>query len=245
MKVSDSGLIADIIEWDVSNWSRALAIWQPQLSKLDKTNAIVLCLGERNGGLSLWFALQGFRVICSDLNGPTDAARLLHKKHGVDSLVTYSKVDVFKTGFEDSSIDVVACKSVIGGLKLNYHDKLTRTLENQKRAIDEVHRILRPGGSFLVAENMRGSWLHRLARQLLKGKRIGWRHLSIGDLSWLFSDFDNVDVEFLGFVGVGSLPLLSWISKLINSAFEKVAPSSWLYIGVVQARKFPTKKLKD
>ena len=70
----------DIFEWDVANWSKCLPYWEPWLTRLDKDTARILALGERDGGLSLWFALQGFKVLCTDYHIPGELARLSHER---------------------------------------------------------------------------------------------------------------------------------------------------------------------
>ena len=46
--------LADIIQWDVKNWSKALDFWENHYSA--KAGMKVLALGEREGGLSFYFA---------------------------------------------------------------------------------------------------------------------------------------------------------------------------------------------
>ena len=59
----DKLIVYDIIGWDVNNWSKSLDIWQPFLDEMEKS---VLVVGDRQGRLSLWFALNGHKVFCSD-----------------------------------------------------------------------------------------------------------------------------------------------------------------------------------
>src|SRR6478609_10988283 len=93
-KIDHDELMKAAIEWDVFNWSNALVHWSGIVKSLSK-DAKILCLGERNGGLSLWFALQGFRVTCSDFGGPTDAARELHRKYGISDFIEYADINIF------------------------------------------------------------------------------------------------------------------------------------------------------
>lgn len=238
MKNIDKELNQAIIEWDIQNWSKTLVYWAPVIETVNKTNAKVLCLGERNGGLSLWFALQGFKVICSDYGGPREEARRLHLKYGVSDLVEYEDLNIFSLPYASDTFEIVACKSVIGGLKLDYKDRNTRTLDNQKLAVDEVRRVLRPGGFFLGAENMKGSWMHRLGRELLKGKKIGWRHFRMKELKWLLQDFTHLDILFHGFLGT-YYPIggLNTVFDKADSLFSRFLPDDMLYIGFIRAIK--------
>lgn len=237
MKVTKYSL-QDVIEWDVFNWSKVLNHWAPELMKYTEIGGKVLCLGERNGGLSLWFALQGFDVICSDYGGPRKEARAMHERYGVSHKIEYADVSIFEIPYADNTFDIVACKSVIGGLKLNYKDKSTRTLQNQKLAVEEVRRVLKPGGLFCGAENMRGSWLHMTARKLLKGDKIGWRHLNVAEFGELFHEFASSRFRFYGFLGTYyGKKTINKISSGIDRLLSRILPNSWLYIGFVLARK--------
>lgn len=228
----------DVIEWDVFNWSHALWYWSQAVNTIPKEGAKVLCLGERNGGLSLWFALQGFQVICSDFQGPKEEAYKLHERYGVADRVQYADISIFRIPFADNTFEVVACKSVVGGLKLDYKDKRSRTIENQKLAVEEIRRVLKPGAIFCGAENMQGSWLHMSARKLLKGDKIGWRHINVSEIHQLFSEFDNVRFLFYGFLGsyYGN-NTVNRISSGIDRLLSRILPNRWLYIGFIVARK--------
>lgn len=147
-------LLKDVIEWDVRSWAPCLDFWALVIQRKQPTSTRVLTVGERNGGISLWFALQGFNVICSDRGGPTRRASELHRYYGVSDRVAYADINVFSMPYSDASFDFVACKSVIGGLKAVNRDATTRTLDNQSRAVEEIHRVIKPGGCFLGAENL-------------------------------------------------------------------------------------------
>jgi 2-polyprenyl-3-methyl-5-hydroxy-6-metoxy-1,4-benzoquinol methylase len=104
----------DFIDWDVRNWSAALDYWLARTRK-DLSKCYALELGSRHGGLSLWLALQGARVICSDIRPPTDSAKQRHRKYGVADRIQYQIVDATDIGYENE-FDVVAFKSLLGGL---------------------------------------------------------------------------------------------------------------------------------
>ena len=229
--------IGEIIEWDILNWSKALAFWKEYLP-MPGSNTRILALGERNGGLSLWLGLQGFNVICSDFGGPTKRAREIHAGNQVSSLIEYADIDIFKIPYQDNYFDLIICKSVIGGLKGKRNDPATRTLENQKRAIEEIRRVLKLKGTFLGAENTRGSYVHQLARRALKGSKIGWRHLTLAEVKWLFGSYSNLQMIPYGFFGS------YYPSKLVNRVFaqfdsflSRYFPDRWLYLTFIAARK--------
>ena len=228
--------VNDIIEWDVPNWSHALRFWEPFLPEV--LGALkILTIGERNGGLSLWLALQGYPVIYSDVHPPKSEALELHRKYGVENLVNHEQVDVFRMPYEDNSLDGVVCKSVIGGLKLVYKDRRTRTLENQKKAVEEIRRVLKPGGVFLGAENMRGSPFHRRYRKK-RGLDKGWRHLSLDELEYLFSEFSSLQTKQFGFLPAStSSSIWNRMAGTLNVPLSKFLPDSWQYISFIAGVK--------
>ncbi len=235
-KCMNEALLEDVIEWDVPNWSGVLPFWKQHLP--DKQNDLkILTIGERNGGLSLWLALQGYAVMYSDVHEPREEAIALHRKYGVQDIISYEQVDVFSMPYEDNSLDAIVCKSVIGGLKLVYKDRRTRTLENQKKAVEEIRRVLKPGGVFLGAENMKGSPLHHFYRKY-KGLDKGWRYLSLEELEYLFSGFSKLESKQFGFLpSTTSLKGLNKIAGRLNVLLALCLPASWQYISFLSALK--------
>ena len=61
---------SDIVQWDVATWKHALHFWTGGTPALDSKTGLEL--GSRDGGLSLFLALKGCRVVCSD-HSPPDA----------------------------------------------------------------------------------------------------------------------------------------------------------------------------
>ena len=77
--------INDIIGWDIVNWSKSFDFWNQHIDVRDKGYQC-LELGARQGGLSLWLALNNNKVICSDVSytdqqHELDKTIALHKKH--------------------------------------------------------------------------------------------------------------------------------------------------------------------
>ncbi len=114
------------------------------------------------------------------------------------------------------------CKSVIGGLKLERSDPGTRTLANQAVAVREINRVLKPGGYFLGAENLRGiELLHQLRVRYKKGN-VGWRHFTMRELSELLNNFSVSELKSFGLLP--GLFKSNWINKAIyyfNSFFDQ------------------------
>ena len=160
-------------QWDVRTWSRALPLWEEALGS--KRSGLALALGEREGGLSLWLAGQGFHVLCTDLHPPGAEARSLHALHGVADRITYGAQDATDLHLQDGTFDVVIFKSMLGALS---------TRERQEQAIREMLRVLKPGGVLLFAENLAGTWPHRALRRRFVAWDHYWRYLRLpGDLA--------------------------------------------------------------
>ncbi len=184
--------LRDILEWDVGSWRRALDFWAPRLARAG--GGRVLDVGGRHGGLSLYYALHGFDVVCTDLHGPSERARQLHERHGVSPRVAYAEADALNLPFAEAEFDIVSFKSVLGGLGEG------NTFERQKRAVDEMHRVLRPGGLLLFAENLAASRLHAWARRKFVGWGARWRYVAYDELPLLLASFATVEYSTYGFL---------------------------------------------
>ena len=103
----------------------------------------------------------------------------------VQDRISYAAVDAFNIPYPENHFDVVACKSVIGGLVLQRKRPETRTLKNQRLAVEEIRRVLKPGGIFLGAENLTGTKIHQFLRRMKYGPELGWRYLRTTEIQWL------------------------------------------------------------
>lgn len=231
-------LLTAVMEWDVFTWAGCLDYWRPQLSHRTDRPQRVLAIGERQGGLSLWFALQGYDVVCTDVFPPHASARQMHARFGVSDRITYAAVDALSLPFPDASFDVVTAKSVIGGLKLDRRDPSTRTLATQQRAIDEARRVLRPGGWYLGAENLIGSRLHQWGRLLKNGKRPRWRYLTPGEIDHLFQRYARTEYTTAGLIGTRwSRPWVNRLAAATDRLLTPLTPASTRYVGFIRAQR--------
>ncbi|MFI5150376.1 MAG: methyltransferase domain-containing protein [Bacteroidia bacterium] len=117
-------LLADIIDWDIVNWSAALEFWE---ANTDLQNNTYQCieLGGNKGGLSLWLALKGNTVICSDLSSSEITAKKIHDKYQTGERIRYEAIDATQIPYP-SLFDIIAFKSVLGGISRGGNDSLKR-----------------------------------------------------------------------------------------------------------------------
>lgn len=184
----------DILEWDVSTWYAAIRFWN-RVVVIEK-RANVLEIGARNGGLSLFFALKGCHVVCSDRDGPSPRAHELHRRNGIADHVTYRAYDATDLSAPDNYFDIVCFKSVLGGIGG------VSGLDGQQCAVGEMHRVLKPGGKLLFAENLRGSSLHQWLRRRFIAWEAKWRYIDFAEVPPLFRDYRDLKLAYRGFFAV-------------------------------------------
>jgi SAM-dependent methyltransferase len=228
---TDLSTRAEIVEWDVENWSVALDYWQRH-SALTLSTCTALEIGSRHGGLSLWLALSGATVVCSDLNGPSDAAVRKHDRYGVSKSIRYERVDALNLPYADA-FDLLVFKSVLGGIGHNGER------ERQRQAVQEMYKALKPGGELWFAENLVGSPVHSVLRDLFIDWAPRWRYISMGELADFLDPFASVTCRTFGVLGAfgrseRQRTILGRIDKLILNA---LVPAGWRYIAVGVARK--------
>ncbi len=186
-------LLADILEWDILNWSKVLEFWELEVDVKNK-NYQCLELGNHHGGLSLWLAINGNRVICPDKDSPEEKAKIKHQKYKSSFNVEYLTVDATNIPYENH-FDVVVFKSILGGISANGEDHL------KLKVIDEIYKSLKPNSVLLFAENLEASRLHMMIRKRFVqwGKR--WNYLKYEEVPPLFSAFKKVKFKTSGFLG--------------------------------------------
>jgi len=221
----------DVVEWDVANWSEALLFWRAHSSHAVTDVSRALELGARNGGLSLWLAFLGFRVVCSDVEEPGAKARALHAAYKLSSRIEYRSINATAISAH-GQFDVVSFKSVLGAVGRGGYT-------SQEMAVSEMHRVLRPGGEVWFAENLVASPLHRWLRLCFVPWSSSWRYLTAAELRSLFSQFADFEMITVGFFGAFGRTeqqrrLLSYLDRAIP---RFLIPSGWRYIGIGIARK--------
>ena len=223
----DANVVSDIIEWDTVNWAKFLDFIDE--SKIDFHGKKILALGEHNGGMSLYFALRGGDVLCSDLDGPTNKARSLHKKYGVDSQIQYAAVDAIHISDEfNREFDVVTFKSVFGGIGSNNNYKA------QEECVDSIYRSLKNGGYCIFADNMRGSFIHMFLRKYFSPCGRIWHYETDDEVRNMFRKFVFIKSRYFGVLGTllgRNEPQRRFLGKLDSMIFDKLLPDTSKYIG--------------
>jgi SAM-dependent methyltransferase len=223
--------LAAFIEWDVRNWSSALDFWLAHTTQKISTCS-ALELGTRNGGLSLWMALQGARVVSSDVALPGQTALEMHQNHGVSHLVQYEAINATNIPYT-MSFDVVMFKSVLGAIG-RFGGK-----QGQSNAVKEMHKALKKDGELFFAENLIGCWAHQLLREKFVRRGNTWRYVSIEEMEEFLRPFSEVHYRTFGFIGaLGRSELQrNVLSILDKSVFNVAVPDRWKYIIVGVAKK--------
>jgi SAM-dependent methyltransferase len=220
----------DIMQWDVRTWSRALPLWEKYLPAVSGGMAIEL--GGREGGLSLYLASRGMRVLCTDIEDVREKAQPLHACYQVGHLVSYEVVDATAIPRENH-FDVVIFKSIIGGIGRNEHPEL------QQQTFDSIYRSLKPGGVLLFAENLKGSPLHAWMRKKFVRWGNEWRYVETRELRHYLRSFNHVDLRTTGFASAfGRSETQRHLLSYADSAFfNSLVPSSWHYVSFGAAVK--------
>lgn len=223
-------LIDDIIVWDIANWSMFLPFCERFLDP-NPAGKQALEVGARGGGLSLYLALKGYQVVCSDLEVPGVPAWALHARHGAAGKINYGAIDILAPPYPKASFDLIIFKSVLHALPQPWL---------QARAVQNLHRLLRPGGLLLFAENLRASPLHRLTRRLFLPR---WllkrrRYPTLSEVHSWCREFREFHGETWGFLGV--MGWQEWVRRRLaglDAAIMPLVPRGWRYIIFACARK--------
>jgi SAM-dependent methyltransferase len=220
--------LTDFVEWDVQNWSAALDYWT-SCSSQDLSRCTVLEIGSGGGGISLWFALQGARVISSDVNFPQEKALAKHRASRVSSKIEYEVFSATDIPHVEK-FDVIVFKSMLGAIN---------TRELQAKAINEMHKALKKGGELFFAENLTASSLHGFLRRKFVKWGNEWRYVTLEEMTAFLSPFSDLNTQAVGFAGTFGRTekqrnLLGVSDRLL---FDRVIPKHWKYILLGVARK--------
>ena len=225
-----NNLTKDIIQWDVKSWSKALAYWDKNVDWDNVQNALEL--GGREGGLSLWMALKGKTVICSDLENVKSTAEPLHNRYKVNKLVSYQDIDATNIPYENH-FDIIVFKSIIGGIGRD------NNYEIQEKVFKQIYKALKPGGKLLFAENLIASSFHKRLRKKFINWGNSWRYVSLDEMKGFLSDFSSVEINTTGVMATfgRSESQRNTLSKIDELFLNKISPNNWKYISYGIAQK--------
>jgi len=222
--------VKDLLQWDVKSWSKALSYWERKVAWDEIHKGLEL--GGREGGLSLWLALKGKSVVCSDLNEAEKHACPLHERYEVRALVKYEDIDATNIPYENY-FDVIVFKSIIGGIGRNENYEL------QQKVFMEVYKALKPGGKLLFAENLLASALHRQLRKRFVNWGNSWRYVSVQEIKDFLKDFPSYEIKTTGVLAAfrRNERQRNLLASLDSLALNKICPKNWRYIGYGIAEK--------
>lgn len=219
-------LLQDIIQWDVKNWSDALIFGDKHLQTHTKGKKLrCLEIGARQGGLSLWLAMKGHDVVCSDIRYTQAQAYATHQKYTFPGTVTYEDINALSIPYTNA-FDIIIFKSVLGGISCD------KELTLQTTAIQQMHKALAPGGKLFFAENLKATVFHKLMRYFFIPHSNLWRYINLKEMEELLRPFAKKEMKTAGVLGVlGRRPMFRNIfSGLDHAIMNKVCPNRWQYI---------------
>lgn len=221
--------IKDIINWDVETWKEILPFIEKQLTHYDKNTAQCIEIGSREGGISLWMAMKGYSITCSDIHYDLEEAKKLHTRYGVEQKVQYKKVDLLEWN-EPETYDVIIIKSVLGAL------------QNEtaiEKALANVYRNLKKGGRVLFAENSKSTFAHQQFRKKFTDWGSIWYYFDKDSIQRLFKKFEEVEIQFNGLTAVfgNRVGMAKFFSRLDKYVFNKITPDRMKYMFFGSARK--------
>jgi ubiquinone/menaquinone biosynthesis C-methylase UbiE len=175
-----------------------LVVEKPNLKQLD------LCCGD--GLHSFTAAFDGADVIALDYSNTSIEIATLRAKH-LNIYIDFRVSDVEKLDFKENSFDLVTC---VGSFSYVDHDNL----------INEIFRVLKSGGSFIVLDSFNHNLFYRINRFL---------HYIRGDRSFstlqrmpnkklikiLKNKFTSVEVSYFG-IFIFLIPFLRFFLKEIT-----------------------------
>lgn len=181
-------IAGDILQWDIRSWKICLDFWEEKMQNVAGKKALEL--GGREGGLTLWLALKGCEVVCSDITDAKKSAEKLHNKYPTGFKITYKDIDACAIPYTEY-FDIIIFKSIIGGIGRGGKG-------NQQKVFSEIHRALKPGGQLLFAENLVASPVHRWLRKKFIRWGNEWRYVTIDEMKSFLSVFRVYEIKTSG-----------------------------------------------
>jgi ubiquinone/menaquinone biosynthesis C-methylase UbiE len=173
-------------------------------------------------------ASHGFDVICSDVKNPAQQADELHKPYRDQFKIEYREVNALSMPFGDNTFDVVMFKSFLGYLSQS----------DQNKAIEEIRRVLKPGGILLFAENLKGSFLHRFIRHYFVSWGRNWNYITMAEVKNMTRAYSSYYYKSAGFLSLFfPNPVLKSLVYPIDVLICSGLPAKLKYVLFGAARK--------
>lgn len=216
-------LLTDIMEWDVATWSEALAYWERQVNWTGVTDCLEI--GSRKGGLSLWLALRGKQVLCTDMYDTALIASPLHRQYHAEEEISYMNVNAAQMNFNEQ-FDLVVFKSVMGSIAQGGRP------EGQAKAVECIYKALKPGGVLLFAENLGATRLHAFFRNRFTYWGHKWHYPAYDEIQNLLKVFGQCTFHTTGVVAVfgRSERQKTWLSVIDRCLLNFLFPKKWKYV---------------
>jgi ubiquinone/menaquinone biosynthesis C-methylase UbiE len=209
------------LQWDEMAWGECLYLFQDMVKKYEITKGLEIAANK--GGMSLFFANElGVVMECTDLSNPENSSREAMKNLKDPGKVSFRALNALEMDLPDNSVDMLIFKSFLGGMI---------TFEKQQKAMKEVYRVLKPGGILLFAENLTGSWLHKMARNSFVKWGAKWRYVNLKELESFTSKFSVTRIRTFGFFSIfAKVDFLRPLFYNLDKAFKYLFPRRSRYI---------------
>lgn len=218
-----------VMGWDSVNWAKGLDLWRSHLPAGAELK--VLELGCGPGGLSMWFAAQGHRVLCTDTGVPEPSVIAMHAEHGLSDRFEYGGADATSLPYVEE-FDVIVTKSVLGGVGQGGQELIAE-------AVAQIHKALKPGGVFLFAENLEGTGMHAYLRRRFRRWGSKWHYFRLAEMPSLLTAFSRTELRTAGFLGLlgPRESLRRALGRVDTVVFDHVVPARYRYIVFGAAHK--------
>lgn len=193
----------DILSLGMHHW------WRRTLSRQMKPCAVTLDVASGTGALVPYLLKKSERVVASDFC--EEMLREMPKELSEDERVSLCCADAMKLPFDDQSFD---CVTVAFGV---------RNFENLERGLNEIARVLKPGGQVLILEFGQVKGLFRVPYEFYSARLIP----NIG--GWLTGD--RAAYEYLPRTAASFPCGAKFVASLEASGFKNVKAKS-LNLGV-------------
>lgn len=208
--------------WRILPWKKALQFWNNQLKTFNLSGEKALEVGANKAGLSKWLAEEfNMKVTATDLNVDPDDAEAIRKEFP-DGQVELVPADATALPYPDNHFSVVVMKSVLVSLD--------KSGQRQPKAIKEIHRVLKPGGVFLFAENMKGSSIHNSLRKKFVKWYEGQQYYDCEMMENQLKAFSSIKYKTFGFFSIINKPVINQIAYAADHFIKPFTPKNSNYI---------------